>query len=208
MTAPREEHGLRKLCVDICSGKGGFSQRFKNQLDWEVVTIDIERKFKPTIVADVCNLPLREGLEIDVLLASPPCERFSIACPKWPKEGIQKALEIVGACFETVAHYKPKLWLIENPKGRLRWFVGMPKQTIRYSDYDINYPCNKLTDFWGNIPFPMVKHERPLHSGHFDSGWMKKHAFDRALPRDASSRAKIPEGVSSAVFQSVEGLMA
>lgn len=205
-----------KVCIDLCSkctvvdlccGLKGFSQAFADA-GWKVVTVDIEPKFNPTVIADITAIDWlqfkRDYLDDkspDVLLASPPCERFSIACPEWPKKGIKKAMEVVGACFEAVTILKPKYWLIENPRGRLRWFLGTPKQTIRYSDFDLSYPVNKLTDLWGNIPLPMVKHERPIHTGHFDQGWMRKHDWGYALPRNAKDRAKIPLGVSQAVFE-------
>lgn len=192
-----------RLCVDLCSGKGGFSQSFKEHLDWNIITVDIERKFKPTIIADVCYLPLRDNLEPSVLLASPPCQRFSVACPEWPKVGIMKAMMMVGACFEAVARLKPKRWLIENPRGRLRWFIGKPRQTIRYSDYDFKYKVNKVTDFWGNIPFPMVKAERKIKVGHVEKGWFRR-GFNYDLPRDRSRRSIIPKGVSEAVYEGVK----
>ena len=53
-----EKSSTKKLCIDLCSGLGGFSQAFRDDPAWEVITVDINPKFKPTIVADVCNLPL------------------------------------------------------------------------------------------------------------------------------------------------------
>lgn len=185
-----------KLCVDLCSGLGGFSQAFV-KANWEVVTIDIQKKFKPTIQADVRYLPLKENLEPDVLLASPPCQRFSVACPQWPKKGIMEAFQVVGACFEAVVLLKPKRWLIENPRGRLRWFLGKPRQTVRYSDYDLKYKINKVTDFWGNIPLPMVKGERRIKVGHVSKGW----AY--IISRDRAKRSFIPFGVSVAILEGV-----
>lgn len=196
-------NNMKKLCIDLCAGLKGFSQAFDKAEDWEVVTIEINKKQKPTIQADVRYLPLRKNLKPDCLLASPPCQRFSIAMPKWPKMGIKKAMEVVGACFEAVAWLKPKYWLVENPKGRLRWFLGTPKQTIRYSDYDLNYPTKKLTDFWGTIPLPMVKYVRDHKIGHVEKGWFKK-GFDYDVPRDRANRSKIPAGVSAAVLEGVE----
>jgi hypothetical protein len=51
----------------------------------------------------------------------------------FPKKGIKKALEIVGACLEIIAEYRPKSWVLENPKGRLRWFLGNSTATIDLS---------------------------------------------------------------------------
>ena len=183
----------RKLCIDLCAGLKGFSQAFEDSEDWDVISIEINKKQHPTIQADVCHLPLKKNLKPDVLLASPPCQRFSIGMPTFPMLGVQKAMEIVGACFEAVAFLKPKYWLIENPKGRLRWFVGTPKQTIRYSDYDLIYPVQKATDLWGNLPLPMVKHIR-----------MVKGQVDIDLPRDRARRSKIPAGVSQAVLKAIK----
>jgi len=202
---PRQEN---KLCMDLCSGKGGFSQAFV-QAGWQVITVDIEAKFKPTVIADITKIDWEQfkrdylhDESPDVLLESPPCERFSIACPQWPKLGIKKAMEIVGACLEAVVILKPKYWLLENPRGRLRWFLGKPGKTIRYSDYDLETKAEKLTDFWGNIPLPMVKHERFLNVGH-----VEKHWFATYVSTSPSERAKIPLGVSQAVLQGVETSM-
>ena len=46
------------MILDLCSGLGGASQAFVDAND-EVVRIDIDRGFKPTIQADVQYLPIR-----------------------------------------------------------------------------------------------------------------------------------------------------
>ena len=107
-----------------------------------------------------------------------------------------KAMQVVGACFEAVAVLKPERWLVENPRGRLRWFIGTPKQTIRYSDYDMKYRWKKQTDFWGNLPFPMVQ------QNHEFKNYRKMIDCSGAT---SAERAKIPLGVSQAVLQGVEG---
>jgi site-specific DNA-cytosine methylase len=163
----------KKLCIDLCAGLGGFSQAFKLNPEWDVITIDVLRKFKPTICCDIRYLPLKKNLKPEVLLASPPCQRFSIACPHWPKIGIKLAMELVGAVFECIPYLNPKYWLVENPMGRLRWFIGKPKQTIRYSDYELAYKIHKKTDLWGNIELPMPKFHRYFYQGHLESGWAK-----------------------------------
>ena len=203
-----KEPSLRKVCVDLCSGLGGFSQAFVNH-GWKVITVDIEPKFNPTVVADVTKIDWNEfkqtwlnGESPDVLLASPPCERFSVACPQWPKLGIKKALEIVGACFEAIAILKPERWLIENPRGRLRWFIGTPRQTIRYSDYDMKTKVRKVTDFWGNIPFPMVKNNRQTEKYHVETRW-----FHNRVGTNTAEIAKIPLGVSEAVYESCQRVL-
>lgn len=215
-----------KLCVDLCSGLGGFSQAFKESQGWEVVAVDIERKFKPTVCADVRFLPLRDNLEPDVLLASPPCERFSIACHTWPKVGLMKAMELVGACFEAVARLKPKEWMIENPMGRLRWFLGTPKQTIRLCDYGA--PYQKKTDLWGTINLPLLMqtreaqfymfHQTDIHAKNPKPLARTQFVFSKRTGKryrqsqspliwmsghNKVARALMPRGLSEAVFEAV-----
>lgn len=161
---------VTKLCVDLCSGVGGFSEAFLNE-GWDVIRIDNNPKFKDvpnTVIADVCDIDLILRIigdrKVNALLISPPCERFSIMGGSWPKKGIGKALSIAGACLELVVALKPDYWVLENPKARLRWFLGKPKITIRQIDYGGKYP--KPTDLWGNICLPMLYGTVPPMKGH------------------------------------------
>ena len=191
------------MIIDLCCGLGGFSQAFVNA-GYEVIKIDINKEFKPTIQADICNLPLRPELNPDLLLMSPPCQRFSLACVQWPKKGVRKALEMVGSCLEAVVSLKPKRWLMENPKARLRWFIGNGKQTIRYSDYDLITKQEKLTDFWGNLCLPMVKGERRFRKEFLADPIDRLHRWRDERPRKRSLRSLIPIGVSEAILEGFE----
>jgi hypothetical protein len=186
---------VTKLCIDLCTGEHGGSQAFT---EYEVVSIDIERKFKPTIIADVNHLPLRKKLGPDVLLMWPPCDQFNLMSNQWPKVGIKDALTLVGSCLEAVNYLQPKKWLLENPKGRLRWFLGKPTQTIYYSDYDFNYKAQKPTDLWGNIHLPMpkgVRRPRTKLNGKHTPNFYKSYGSNPA------ENAKVPMGVSQAILE-------
>jgi site-specific DNA-cytosine methylase len=133
---------LSKLCTYLCSGLAPTAEIFR-KAGWNVVTIDIDPKFNPTICEDVTLIDWgsfkREVLKdegVDLLLASPDCRYFSIANPRWPRRGIRKAMEVVGSCFEAIAVLEPTWWLVENPRGRLRKLCPIPPNTtIFYSDY-------------------------------------------------------------------------
>ena len=78
-----------KACLDLCSGRGGFSQAFKENKEWKVVTVDINPKFKPSMVLDLTDVVENKeryesfwNLKPDIILASPPCERWSIQLNK------------------------------------------------------------------------------------------------------------------------------
>lgn len=200
-----------KLCIDLCSGLGGLSQAFVNA-EWEVVTVDIEKKFNPTICKDVRKVTVKDiqnvcvkalyKYETVVMLASPPCERYSIACSKWPLPGIREAFEIVGAVFGLITEIKPDFWLVENPKGRLRWFVpNKPIATINLSDY--GYPSKKPTDLWGNVPLPMVETIKSFPTIYSEKR-QRKETWIQHQGRNPAKRAEMPYELSDKIRLATE----
>lgn len=193
-----------KLCLDLCSGLGGFSQAFREHEDWEVITVDINKKFKPSMVLDLIDAveyPDRHAdfwqLKPDVILASPPCERFSLANSTWPKEGIYTAFRVLGAVIEIISIMKPKGWIIENPKGRMRWFLQ--KSTATVSLRQFGYKTVKLTDFWSNLDFGILKN---INTRKNPNGLR----FDTDIMRKSSERAMMPYGLSKKVLESFEAM--
>jgi hypothetical protein len=197
-----------RLCIDLCSGLGGFSQAFVDA-GWDVVRVDNNPTFKDvphTIIGNILTMDWTELARRKpfVVVASPPCERFSIANSSWPQRGIRKGLDIVGACLEAVIDLKPQYWCLENPKGRLRWFLGAPPHSVKLSDYGHNRTIQggksrrpfKPTDLWGNIPFALLeasKEVKPLKEP--ISGWSKE---------ERARRAEMPYGLSKAILSAVE----
>ena len=199
------------LCIDLCSGRGGFSRAFV-EAGWEVITVDNDWKFKPTIVSDVTRLTSKEieaktklgsfgKYEKVVVLASPPCERFSLANMHWPQRGIRKALELVGACIELIIDIGPHYWCLENPKGRLTWFLGKPPHCVRLSDYGYKVRMTqgrrplgqvfKRTALWSNFPFPLLDAEKIVNKTKGPS-WSHRE-----------QRAELPYGLSKAILEAV-----
>jgi site-specific DNA-cytosine methylase len=67
--------------LDLFCGKKGWSRPFEER-GHEVITVDIDSKFRPTLVADVAAIDATWFLERfgrpDLALLSPPCESFSV----------------------------------------------------------------------------------------------------------------------------------
>ena len=68
---------MMPVWLDLCSGLGGASQPALDR-GWKVIRLDLDRSFRPDIVADVRQLPLKP-FHVDVLWASPPCTDFTKA---------------------------------------------------------------------------------------------------------------------------------
>lgn len=202
------------LVLDLFSGLGGWSDAFRDA-GHMVVTLDNNPAFKPTICADVLSVSsdlLSVWGKFDVILASPPCECFSVASisSHWtggkgayiPKDSkTERAVKIVRYTLNLIEALNPRFWALENPRGVLRKVIGNPKCTITYCQYGERRM--KPTDLWGELPDSFV----PLRCYNGDS------CHDSA-PRGAktgtqgikgtSERAKIPYGLSLAFLLACE----
>lgn len=190
-----------KLCLDLCSGSGGFSSAFKSSEKWEVITVDINPRYRPDIVLDLIDAvenrqdhPDFWNIQPDVILASPPCERWSIANSHWPLPGIYTATKVLGAVLEIISEMRPRGWIIENPKGRMRWFLHKPSMTLNLKQF--GYTTVKPTDFWTNIDFGLLKSTSRVNP--------EGIKFNSSISRLASKRALMPLGLSQMILDQME----
>lgn len=146
--------------LDLFSGLGGFSQAFKDRGHW-VITVDNNPKFKPDLEKDI-NLLKSDELPgpFHVILASPPCQCFSVANigRRWkggiPDKKTVDAINLVNKTLKLIEQLKPKFWVLENPRGMLRTIIGKPQTTISQCQYGNIYM--KPTDLWGKLPSTFI----------------------------------------------------
>ena len=130
---PRPTNGLRVL--DLFCGCGGLSLGFQRAgyeiiagVDFEQAALaTFEKNFGPNkaLHLDVSNSYWSERLkklgQIDVILAGPPCQGFSLTGPRNPDDTRNKLYKAV---FDAARVLSPKAILIENVKG----MAGLPPQ--------------------------------------------------------------------------------
>lgn len=207
--------------LDMFSGLGGFSQAFKDR-GHTVVTIDIEEKFKPDICVDIMNVTSKELLEgygeFDIILASPPCNCFSVASiyRHWNTDKTIKgeteldAIRLVLHTIELIQALKPKYWVMENPTGMLRKVIGLPHYVISQCQYGRS--IMKPTDLWGRLPDSFIaKKCKPGSSCHEKASRSAKagvqginNSFSNLGMRGKDERAKIAYGLSTAICLACE----
>jgi len=137
-----------KIILDLCGGTGAWSKPYKDAgYDVRVITWP---------QYDVMNFTPPHN--IYGILAAPPCTMFSMARSKAksPRD-LKGAMEVVNACLRIIAEcqYDGKrlqFWALENPKARLRWFLGKPPLSM--NPYDYGDRVRKPTDIWGNFNLP------------------------------------------------------
>lgn len=144
ITSPLRRPRLRVL--DLFAGLRGWSDPWAAR-GHETFTVDWDEKFEVDLHADVLSLTTSDLPERfqhpDVILASPPCEKFSVmrigrnwhgpegepgcGCamgshgahePKTPEAAT--AVALVGATLRLIHLLEPRWWVMENPVGKLR----------------------------------------------------------------------------------------
>jgi len=190
--------------IDLFSGLEGWSQAFKER-GHEVTTYEIEPKFNPDIcmnILDIDSLP-----KCDVILASPPCEKFSVASiGRYWKGGIsdeaKEALKLVEHTLHLIYWARPKFWFLENPTGMLRTIIGNPPVQVYFAQYGENRL--KPTDIWGRHPKgfkDMQIRDRSLLE--YEKAPRGSKTGTQGL-KNSADRAKIPYGLSLAVCELCE----
>ena len=106
--------------LEVCCGTKQVSKYFLAQ-GWEVVTVDREPNWNPTIFADAWCLKPEELWtpgDFDVIWCSPKCAEFSLAKSTAPRDFAKEDL-IVIACFDTIRYlantHKQVSSAMENP---------------------------------------------------------------------------------------------
>lgn len=181
---------MSKIILDLCGGTGAWSKSYKEAgYDVRNITLpdyDVRTYIPPNNVYGI--------------LAAPPCTMFSFArtTAKMQRD-IKGALSLVDACLRIIIVSKPKFWVLENPRGYLRKYLGNPKITIQPYWFGDRY--SKQTDLWGDFNIPKFS---PIRLTPEEIIQAKNHT--RKLPNilgltQADKRAITPQGFAKAFFE-------
>lgn len=138
--------------LELFSGTGSV-QKAVGHMYIEVVSIDIIKKFNPTISIDILtwDYTVYPKDYFDTVWASPPCTEYSI-CKTTQPRNLPLADSIVKKTLEIINYFQPRLWFIENPQTGLlktREFMnGLPFYDVDYCQYGM--PYRKRTRIWTN----------------------------------------------------------
>ena len=167
--------------LELFSGIGSVSQAF-SEMGWEVISLDIDPKFNPTLVADIrtWDYTVYPPGHFHFVHASPVCTPYSRArtTAKTPRN-LELGDSLVIAALRVIDHFAPPLgWTLETPETGL--LKTRPFMEFRPILCDIDYCCmglpyKKRTRFWGELPCEFASHCCDSKSCPFVEG--KKHIF-------------------------------
>jgi hypothetical protein len=140
---------------------------------------------------DVRLLKFDPNLKVDGILCAPPCTRFSYARNRYPAtdEELKDALSTVDACLRAVVIYKPRWWALENPRAKLRHYLGPAR--LEFYQWEFGDSGHKPTCLWGDFKLP-VKHPVPR---------LKPSTFGTQFPNATKKDQITPPGFARAFFE-------
>lgn len=216
--------GTERICIDLFAGLGGFSSAFEESDEWTVYTVEINDEFDPDLCADIYNLRPsdlldlvgldREQIDLLVVLASPPCPEFSTAgnhdhwdfdarTPTHPDA--RQAIALVYHTLGLIHALAPDYWYLENPQGRLRWFLGEPTGQVTYCQY--GRPYMKRTDLWGDHPPMTYRRCQRGSKCHEANVEYDGTSATRLLGETKAERSKVPTELSESIREAVDDVV-
>lgn len=173
--------------LSLCDRTGTWSAPYRNA-GYDVRQIDI---------ANGDDVRLFEALPYPVrgVLAAPPCTHLASSGARWwgekGEQALLEAMAVVDACIRIVTVHRPIWWVLENPIGRLRNYLGEPVMSFDPSDY--GDPYTKRTLLWGHFAAPM---KMPV----FAAEGSKMHRLSPS-PERAALRSITPSGFAKAFYE-------
>ncbi len=157
--------------LELYAGTRSIGKAF-NRRGHEVFSIELDEQHKNIDwYADITKINVEDILERfgqpDVVWASPPCQRFSVASigHHWIKgtnepktEEAKEALQMLEHTVGLIKDLNPTYYFIENPRGKMRKvniMQDLPRYTVTYCQYGDTRM--KPTDIWTNHPDPKFK---------------------------------------------------
>lgn len=172
----------KPISLELFSGSKTVSTVLSSH-GFDARTVDINEKLTPSLCCNILNFNYKDCPgEVELIWASPDCTCFSRTAESglWKKE-IKKyrqynytpltkksrsALLLLIKTIEIIKHYKPAVWFIENPVGRMRHIPELQlfapfRYSVNYKDFGFDY--SKETDIYTNqyLNFEQKKIIRP-----------------------------------------------
>lgn len=133
--------------LDLCGGSGAWSKPYVDA-GYDVVIVDPLRDG-----ADVRLLGAKQG-RIHGILAAPPCTVWSYARNRYPPTEAEQlaSLSVVDACLRIISVQRPLWWALENPRNKLRQYLGVAR--LEFYHWEYGDAGHKPTCIWGDFTVP------------------------------------------------------
>ena len=192
-----------KIILDLCGGTGSWSKPYKDAgYDVRIITWpEMDARLFPSGRSNTPRFPsgfksIEDYPQVHGVLAAPVCTCFAGSGAAWKRtdEDMIEALSLVDACLRIINVLKPTWWVMENPVGKLRKWIGPP--TMSFNPCDYGDPYKKRTLLWGSFNTGLKKNPvepiipSPLHQN-----------LGGKSERTKELRSMTPQGFANAFFK-------
>lgn len=180
--------------LSLCDYSGAWSKPYRDA-GYNVIQVDLKNGGDVRLLEHITA-------PVHGILAAPPCTAFAgSGAQYWPAKDASgetfAALALVDACLRQVAIHRPAWWVLENPVGRLKRWLGPPKMYFHPCDY--GDPYTKKTGLWGEfntaLPLNPVEPIRACSQG----SWIQ--TLGGNSERTKELRSMTPAGFAQAFFK-------
>lgn len=141
-----------------------------------------------------------DGLDIYAVLAACPCTDFAVSGARHfsakDSDGRTVAsVELVHQTLRVIEYFRPAIWAVENPVGRIEKLGGLPPWRLSFDPFHLGETYTKKTLIWGrfNAHLPIAPVE-PI-----DGSKMHRRYGGNSLATK-NARSITPEGFAYAFF--------
>ncbi len=174
-----------RTILSLCDYSGNWSQPYREN-GYHILQIDLKTEQDVRLLKHL-------SYRIYGILAAPPCTEFALSGNQhWGRKGrkaLIEGLSIVDACLRAVVLYNPHFWVLENPMGRLKDYLGPP--VYSFNPCDFGDPYKKKTLLWGKFNLPIKEPVEPILGSLMHRMWST----------DKEEKSNTPMGFSYAFFK-------
>lgn len=142
-----------------------------------------------------------EGADVYAILAACPCTDFASSGSRWfgAKDAsgeTTSSVALVQKTLATIEYFKPAVWAIENPVGRIEKLTGLPPWRVSFDPNHFGDPYTKKTLLWGRFNGDM-----PIAPVEPTEGSKMHKKYGGKSQKTKNARSVTPEGFAYAFFQ-------
>ena len=142
-----------------------------------------------------------DGQDVYAILAACPCTDFASSgarhfAAKDADGRTVASVKLVHQALATIEYFKPSVWAVENPVGRIEKLGGLPPWRLSFDPNHLGDPYTKKTILWGrfNADLPIA----PVDPVEGSKMWAKYGGKSLATK---NARSETPEGFAYGFFQ-------
>lgn len=142
-----------------------------------------------------------DGAEVYAILAACPCTDFAASGARHFKAKdasgqTMGSVELVEQTLTTIEYFKPSIWALENPVGRIEKLTGLPPWRLSFDPYMFGDPYTKKTLLWGRF-----NPDLPVAPVEPTEGSKMHRLYGGKSMATKNARSVTPEGFAYSFFQ-------